>query len=584
MDLDVGKKINKTKINYECLGLLIAIVLITIIPLIFTSRYIINLLILASALGISALGLTVSLGYTGQLSLAQAVFYGIGAYAVALGTTKWGLSWWTSLILGLLLAAIIGAFLGVTTLKVGGRYLAMVTICVQVVFALVLSNWIEVTGGPDGISGISRPSFIFKLDTAQKYAWFSFSVLLIVTIFVHKLKKSKLGRSMRSVRDNEMAAEALGVDSLKIKVIAFVICAVFGALGGSIYASGFSYISPDSFVYQNSVEFIVMVLVGGSESALGTVFGALVFTILPEMLRDLKDLYLVIYGAIIVIVTIFMPSGFAGIAERLLGKFIEPNKLPPATHSLEISDIEDIEVLSIENVAKYFGGLKALDGVDLKINKGDFHGLIGPNGSGKTTLINVVSGVYNPTYGKVIFLGKDISGGKQNKIAELGLVRTFQNLRLFGTLSVWENVLVGSQRAGGNNLEIQDRAMAAIEFVGIEDIIQEKCRNLPYGHRKLVELARSLASKPKILLLDEPAAGLNESEKEQLAEILKKVHNMGLTIMLVEHDMSIVKQLSSELTVLNFGKKICNGCCETVLNDPLVVEAYLGNTEVDLYD
>lgn len=584
MSFVTSKKTRAVSIKSDYLLLILGIALVILIPLIFTSRYTINLIILAASLGISALGLTVSLGYTGQLSLAHAVFYGIGAYAVALGTTSWGLGWVPSMIIGLILAALLGAFLGFTTLRVGGRYLAMVTICVQVVFSLVLANWVQVTGGPNGISNIGRPSFIVTLDTAQKYAWFALSVLLLITIFVRNLKNTKLGRSMRAVRENQMAAEALGTNSLRIKVTAFVIGSVLGALGGSIYASGFLYISPDGFVYQNSVEFLVMVLVGGTDSAIGTIFGSLIMTMLPEALRDFQDLYLVFYGAIIVLVTIFMPNGLAGLAGRMTSKFTKTKDLPSGNKPLEVEEIDCDEVLQIENCAKHFGGVKALDGVDFKVNKGDLHGLIGPNGSGKTTCLNVVSGIYIPTSGKITFMGKDISNMKQNEIAKLGLTRTFQNLRLFEELSVWENVLVGSQRIGDGEEKANDRAMAAIEFVGIRDIVHEKCKNLPYGHKKLVELARTLAFKPKLLLLDEPAAGLNESEKEQLTELLLKIYKKGLTIVLVEHDMSLVKRLSTELTVLNFGQKICSGDCETVLNDPVVLEAYLGEMEVGLDD
>jgi branched-chain amino acid transport system permease protein len=564
----------------ELLALLAGVLAVVLIPLIFTSSYVINLFILAAAMGIAALGLTVVLGYTGQLSLAQSVFFAIGSYFIGLGTTRWNMNWWVALLLGLIFATIIGLFLGFTTLKVGGRYLAMVTICLQIVFALILANWVQVTNGADGVGGILRPMFIFRLDTAQKYAWFAFTILLIVAIFVWKLKSSKLGRAMRAVRDNEMAAEALGIDSLRVKVTAFVICAVLGALGGSIYASGFLYISPDSFTYANSVDLLAMALLGGRESAAGTILGALVLTMIPEMLRDFKELYLVIYGLIIVLATIFLPGGISSIVALFIRRYVKPTKLPPASMSMEVKVSTTEEVLVAENVGKHFGGLKALDGVSLVVHKGEFYSLIGPNGSGKTTFINVISGVYVPTFGKITFLGQDITGVKSNRIAKLGLNRTFQNLRLFRELTVWENVLVGSQREGGTEKEIWNRAMSAIEFVGLGDLAHELCKNLPYGHQKYVELARALAGKPQLLMLDEPAAGLNESEKEDLVKLLKRINEKGLTIFLVEHDMSVVTQLSNKITVLNFGQKIAEGEVETVLNDPVVVEAYLGNMEV----
>jgi len=490
------------------------------------------------------------------------------------------MNWWVALLLGLIFAALIGLFLGITTLKVGGRYLTMVTICVQVVFALILANWVEVTNGADGVSGITRPSFIVSLNTSQRFLWFALGVLLLVTVFVWKLKSSRLGRSMLAVCGNELAAEALGVDSLRIKVTSFVMCAILGALGGGIYASGFLYISPDSFTYTNSVEILVMVLAGGSSSAVGTVLGAILLTMIPEALRQFKDIYLVIYGFIIVIITIFLPEGVWGIVTNLVQRYIKPKPLPHAAHPLEFNTGETEDMLVARNIGKHFGGLKALDGVELVVRKGEFHSLIGPNGSGKTTFINVVSGVYTPTFGSAVFMGNDISGIKQNRIAKIGLTRTFQNLRLFRDLTVWQNVMVGSQREGGTEEEVKDRAMAAVEFVGLYDLVHEKCKSLPYGHQKLVELARTLAGKPKLLMLDEPAAGLNESEKEELVKLLRRIHNNGLTIFLVEHDMSIITQLSTQVTVLNFGQKIADGDVKSVMKDPVVVEAYLGKMEV----
>lgn len=584
MQANINKKMAVTGrrfIKPKYVVFILGIAAVILLPLIFTSRYSINLFILAAAWGITALGLTVSLGYAGQISLCQAVFYGIGAYFIGLGTTQWDVNWWVALLLGLAFAALMGLILGLTTLKVGGHYLAMVTICVQIVSTLLILNWVRVTGGPDGVGAIQRPSLFLALDTSQKYAWFAFSLLLLVAILVWLLKSSRLGRAMRAVRENELAAEALGVDSLRVKVTAFFICAVLGALGGSIYASGFLYISPDSFTFEHSVEFLAMVLVGGSESAMGTILGALLLAFLPELLRELKNIYLVIYGGIIIFVIVFMPEGLWGYVNLFMRRFVKPEALPPASHPLQVGGVTAAEVLVVENLGKHFGGLKALDGVDFVVRQGEVHALIGPNGSGKTTCINVVSGIYVPTFGKIKFLGQDITGMKPNRIARFGLTRTFQNLRLFRELTVWENVLIGSQRAGGTEEEIRDRAMSAIEFVGIGELVHERCKSLPYGHQKLVELARTLAGKPQLLLLDEPAAGLNQSEKQELVVLLKRIHEMGLTMVLVEHDMSIVAQISTQATVLNFGQKIAAGEVEAVLRDPVVCEAYLGSMEVD---
>ncbi len=559
-------------------------VVVAALPLVFTTRYATNLLILGAAWSIATLGVVVVLGYAGQISLAQAAFYGIGAYAVALGTTRWEIGWWWALALGLIGAAVAGAVLGMTSLKLGGHYLAMVTICFQVIYTLVATNWVAVTGGPDGISGIKRPPLPVALDTAQRYAWFSLAALLFVAWFVWWLRDTALGRAMRAVRENELAAEALGVDTRRVKVVAFTLSAVIGAIAGAVYASGFLYISPDSFNFDHAVSFLAMALVGGSESVPGSILGSALLAFLPEWLRELKRMYLVIYGCTIILVIVFMPEGLWGYVRLLGRRFAPPRAVPRACRPVAIGGRGPAgePILRVERVVKRFGGLVAVDQVDLVIRRGEAHALIGPNGSGKTTCINVISGLYVPTGGRIAFLGGDIAGRRPSRIAKRGMARTFQNLRLFRELTVWENVLVGAQRVGGPEHEIRDRAMATVEFVGLGDRVHELCRNLPYGHQKLVELARALAGEPELLLLDEPGAGLNQTEKQELVRLLQRLGAMGLTIVIVEHDMSLVSSVATSATVLNFGRKIAEGTVDEVLQHPAVVEAYLGNREVAL--
>lgn len=566
------------------LALALGAVVVAVLPLLFTTRYSTNLLILGSAMGIGTLGLVVVLGYAGQISLAQAAFYGIGAYAVALGTTQWGINWWIALVLGLAAAAVAGGILGTATLKLGGHYLAMVTICFQVIFTLVATNWITFTGGPDGISNIKRPPFVIPLNSAQRYAWFALTALFLVAGVVWWLRDTALGRAMRAIRENELAAEALGINTPRVKVIAFTLSAVLGALGGAIYASGYRYISPDSFNFDHAVLFLAMVLVGGTESFLGAILGAGLLTFLPEWLRDLKRIYLVIYGCVIILVIVFMPDGLWGYVKLLGRRFRRKRVLPAADRNLQVGKrgAQGEEILRVDSLVKRFGGLVAVDKVDLVVRRGEVHALIGPNGSGKTTYINLLSGLYVPTAGRIRFLGKDVAGLRPSRIACSGMARSFQNLRLFRELTVWENVLVGAKRAGGNEADTQGRAMAAIEFVGLSDKAYEICRSLPYGHQKFVELARAIAGEPELLLLDEPGAGLNQTEKLELIRLLRRLNEMGLTIVIVEHDMSLVSRVASTATVLNFGKKIAEGTVDEVLRHPAVVEAYLGNREVAL--
>ncbi len=566
------------------LALVLGAVVVALLPLLFPSRYAANLLTLGASWGIATLGLVVVLGYTGQISLAQAAFYGIGAYAVALGTTALGVNWWLALVLGLLAATLAGAGLGSTTLKIGGHYLAMVTICFQIIYTLITTNWVAVTGGPDGISNIKRPPFLVPLTSAQRYAWFALGALLVVAGVVWWLRDTALGRAMRAVRENELAAEALGVDTRRVKVTAFTLSAVIGALGGAIYASGFLYISPDSFNFDHAVSFLAMALVGGSASPLGSILGAGLLAYLPEWLRDLKRIYLVVYGCAIILVIVFMPEGLWGYVKLMGRRFARPAILPPTHRAMQVGSrgTAGEEILQVESLAKHFGGLKAVDSVDFTVLRGEIHALIGPNGSGKTTCINLLSGLYVPTSGRIHFLGRDIVGLRPSRIACSGMARSFQNLRLFRELTVWENVLVGAQRARGSEAEIKERAIAAVEFVGLRNKVHEICLNLPYGHQKLLELARALAGEPELLLLDEPGAGLNQTEKQELIQLLKRLNDMGLTILIVDHDMSLVSRVAKRATVLNFGKKIAEGTADQVLRHPAVVEAYLGDREVAL--
>jgi branched-chain amino acid transport system permease protein len=575
------------RFSFGTVALIAVAIAVALVPFVFQlTPYVLNIFMQAATYAIAVLGMTVVLGYAGQINLAQATFFGLGAYAVGLGTVVLGLNFWITLLLGIGLATIAGFVLGLTTLRLGGHYLAMITISFQQIFDLVMVNWASVTQGPDGVAGIQRPSiFGFPFADDRVYLVLCLVFLYAAIGFVWWLPQTRVGRAMRAVRENELAAEVTGVDTLRVKVTAFTISAALAGVGGAFYAAGFAYISPDNFNFARSIEFLTMTLLGGADSAFGGVFGTSLLIVLPEWLRFLKEIYLAVYGLAVILIMVFLPAGIWGIVR---GRFSRFRKVPAvdldsiAPLELEVSISNPAPILRLENIAKHFGGVKAVDGISLEVKRGTVHTLIGPNGSGKTTALNVLNGIYKATSGRILFDDADITAMSPHQRAGFGIGRTFQNIRLFASMSVVENVMVGAQRAnnpvGTSRAALHERAMSALKFVGMAEQMHMTVKGLPYGHQRLVEIARALAGHPSFLLLDEPAAGLNMTEKKNLGKLLTRLKGHGMTIFLIEHDISLIEQVSDTITVLNFGKKIAEGEPGYVMRHPEVVAAYLGES------
>jgi branched-chain amino acid transport system permease protein len=581
--------INAQRLSIAWIAVLALLGVLAVLPFVVpVSHYVLNIFMQAATYALAVLGMTVVLGYTGQINLAQAAFFGIGAYAVGLGTVTGGINFWLSLTLAVGASGLAGAVLGLTTIRLGGHYLAMITICFQQIFDLVLNNWIEVTHGPDGIPGIPRPSlFGFELADDRAYLLLCVAMLYAMGFLVWWLPRTRLGRAMQAVRENELAAGVVGVPTLAVKVIAFTLSAILAGLGGGLYASGFAYISPDNFNFSRSVEFLTMVLLGGAQSPLGAALGTVLLVILPEWLRFLKNIYLAAYGLSVILIMVFMPEGIWGLLKatwRRLRPAAPAVVAQAPTLDFDVAAGGAKPILKIENLQKHFGGIRAVDGVDIEVTAGTVHALIGPNGSGKTTMLNVLNGIYRPTAGNIALDGETVTQLRPHERAARGVGRTFQNIRLFGALSALENVMVGAQRKANpirpGDAALRERALSALQFVGLADRAHAIVKSLPYGHQRLVEIARALAGHPKLLFLDEPAAGLNQTEKQELVALLKRLRGHGITIFLIDHDMGLVQQVSDRITVLNFGKKIAEGAPQDVLRHPEVIAAYLGETAV----
>ena len=385
------------------------------LPLLPMRAYLVSLLMQASTYAIAVLGLTVCLGYAGQINLAQAAFFGMGAYAVGLGTASFGLPFWLALAIGVAVAAFLGMALGLASLRVGGHYLAMVTISFQTIFSLVLINWVAFTHGPDGVPNIARPTWLGRPFDDGQYLSLSILALAAVGLFVLVLPNTRLGRAMRALRDNELAAGVVGVDTYRTKVTAFALSSLLGGLGGGLFAGGFSYVSPDQFTFGESVVFLTMALLGGVGSPFGAMLGTALLILLPEWLRFLKAVYLAVYGAAVILIMVFMPDGIWGFVasqRRKLWRRAAPpiGAIAPLPLVHQVARDAGRVVLATEDLSKHFGGLKALEGVSFAVRANDVHALIGPNGSGKTTLLNVLSGIYKPTRGRIRFDGEELGG------------------------------------------------------------------------------------------------------------------------------------------------------------------------------
>ncbi len=576
------------------------LVLACAVPFLGLSNYTQRLLNVALVFSLLAISLNLLLGYAGQISLGHAAFFGIGAYAAAL-LTAGGEGWlfWPGFLLAGLATGLAGLAIGVPTLRLRGHYLALATLGFGEIMRLLFFNWREVTHGMDGIGGIPAPTlFGFAFDTETRMFFLVLAVLAVALLLIRNLDRSKYGRRLAAIRDAELAAGTSGVNVPRMKTGVFMASAMLAGFAGSLYAHLMTFISPDTFGFEVTAQILSMVVIGGIGTVAGPVLGAFVLTFLPEYLRVSNAYYQVIYGAGLVLMIILLPGGIWGAMRARLQR-AAPVEAPPAEAGMAAMPADAAPaqrprgeaILQTKGLTRRFGGLVAVDGLDLEVESGTIHALIGPNGSGKSTFINLASGIYRPSEGSIAFDGHDIGGAPPWRIAEAGLVRSFQNLRLFPSLTVEENVLVACRatrpagigavllalpRARAEERALRDQAAEAMQAAGVLALRDRIARTLPHEQQRLVEIARALAARPRLLLLDEPAAGMNPSESDRLVARIAALRERGLTILLVEHNMPIVMRLADRITVLNFGRKVAEGTPEAIRNDPAVIEAYLG--------
>jgi branched-chain amino acid transport system permease protein len=578
----------------------LAVAALAAIPIMVGGTYYPYLGIIVCIFSIVAIGLNILTGYAGQFSLGHAAFMAMGAYTTAVLSknlaaipflAQTGLHVWLGVACGTIVAACSGVVLAIPALRVRGPYLAMVTIAFGWVIWKILQEWVSVTGGDLGISSIPKPQVgPIRLETRSFY-YVVLVLFLVILALQHRLISSQLGMRIRAVKHSELALASVGVDVYRLKVTIFVISAAFAGFGGTLFAHQQNYISPDNFQFFSSVFFLLAVLFGGAGTMFGPVIGAAVLILLPEMLHDFDKYRLIVYACLILVTLYYLPNGVMGLVLRSTPRKdashhtsddADPRTTLPAVTGAE---------LQIENLSHAFGGVVALSDVSFRVARGSIHALIGPNGAGKTTLINVVSGIYRPDNGRIRIDGTENTIGSMHAAAERGIVRTFQTLKLFDDMTVIEHVMIGmarhsrarlwdtflnSRRAREEAAQELRGARELLRLLGIAHLEQVPATALAYGHRRLLEIARALAVRPRILLLDEPAAGLVAEEIGALAEVIRKLKRLGMTIVLVEHHMELVLSVSDRITVLDQGAVIADGSCYEIRRNERVIAAYLG--------
>lgn len=580
---------------------LIFLAAIVAYPILFPSNYWVGAGILVGVMAIATVGFILLVGYARQLAVGQPVFCTIGGYGSALLTTRAGMDPLVSMLLAAVVAMIIAYVFGKPILKLRGYALAMASLSLQLIVGFAATQAEPFTGGAAGVYGVPKFSIAgiqFTTDLSFFYLiWFFVAVAVAIGLIIDR---SAIGRSLKAIASSERAATSIGMDIARYKLQIFVLSAAMASVTGSLTVHYLRIMAPDVFGFQYGLSMITAVVAGGLNSIAGGVVGATIVIGLREALRmtEMPELEGIIMGALTVVVLIAFPKGVVGAYELLTERFRKgrgaaAEKTPALADNamaMGFADPRDLtalngspDIMTVEDASRAFGSLKAVDGVGFTVKAGSITSLIGSNGAGKTTMFDMICGLQTLDRGQITLTGHRIEALEPHKIARLGMARSFQNLELFDTLTVLENVMAGTHRYTQSALlptvlllpkvaERDRQALAEAEqclaFVGMSAYADRLPGELSFGQQRLVEIARALALKPTLLLMDEPASGLNDTETEQLAYLLLRIRALGVTILLIEHDLRLVMGISNHLVVMNQGHKIAEGAPQVVRKDP----------------